>query len=149
MTIDFNERTLPLNEVIDWVSAQGNSKTLLKKNVAQRVRDAVKKGALKEPKVKGSSKYVDTLDFFTWACKQKGWEVLKQANPPRSTLVSVDGVSGHASVYFYDSEKDKRIAELEDELRVCKEELSKREERSKQAGRSGKLGGRPRKDSNN
>ena len=109
----------------------------------------MKKGALKEPKVKGSSKYVDTLDFFTWACKQKGWEVLKQANPPRSTLVSVDGVSGHASVYFYDSEKDKRIAELEDELRVCKEELSKREERSKQAGRSGKLGGRPRKDSNN
>ena len=149
MTIDFNERTLPLKEVIDWVSAQGNSKALLKKNVAQRVRDALEKGALKEPKVKGSSKYVDTLDFFTWACEQKGWEVLKQANPPRSTLVSVDGVSGHASVNFYDSEKDKRIAELEEELRVCKEELSKREERSNQAGRSGKLGGRPRKDSNN
>ena len=149
MAINFNQRTLALNAVIDWVAAQGNSKSLLKKNVAQRVRDAVKKGALKEPKVKGSQKYVNTLDFFTWACEQKGWEILKQANPPRSTVACVEGVSAHASVYFYDSEKDKRIAELEEELRVCKEELSKREERSKQAGRSGKLGGRPRKDSNN
>jgi hypothetical protein len=148
MAINFNQRTLALNAVIDWVAAQGNSKSLLKKNVAQRVRDAVKKGALKEPKVKGSQKHVNTLDFFTWACEQKGWEILKQANPPRSTVVGVEGVSAHGSVYFYDSDKDKRIAELEEELRTCQEELNNRKERSEQAGRSGRLGGRPKKEIN-
>jgi len=31
MAINFNQRTLALNAVIDWVAAQGNSKSLLKK----------------------------------------------------------------------------------------------------------------------
>ena len=140
---DFTLEYMRQTDVIAIISKLGGSKSTDKINVKQRIRAARIKGFLKKNKKRNGRWWVNTKEFFDWAARQKGWELIRSIPGFSSSVIAdVQGVSATSTAgNVFHSELEARVFLLEAELRECNAELEKYRQRSRKAQESGRLGG--------
>lgn len=164
MALNLNAKQSLQAEVVDFLCQHlyvGDITNSKKIRIRARINDGRKKGNLRDPIRRKNQLYVDNRDFFGWAYKQKGWEVLnklhgihKNATVRISAPPGAVGAVGTVMIVTIPT----KIASLRAELLACKQELAqsklenktlqeqlkKKTEKNKQASEYGKLGGRPK-----
>ena len=156
-------------DVVDWITAViyprefafgGDIKSGVKKRVRSRIRYAREKNALVPRSTNG---HVEVEPFFSWASRQRGWETLVPTTgiqgvnvnmnklPPVpaavgavGALIGTDVPHAPAALKSKLIDGERKIADVEAERDRYKNELDTRRERSRNAAKYGKQGGRGR-----
>ena len=164
MALNLNAKQSLQAEVVDFLCQHlyvGDITNSKKIRIRARINDWRKKGNLRNPIRRKNRLYVDNRDFFGWAYKQKGWEVLNKIHHiHKNATVRISAPPGAVgavgTVMILTIPKD--IEALRAELLACKQalvqselenqtlrkQLERKTEKTTKASKYGRLGGRPK-----
>ena len=159
MEIDPNQATIKQADLVNWLCAKlypGQKDSADKKRIRNRIDYARQTNRLPNPKNSNAGILVEVRPFFSWARGVKGWERLHELIAmPADLTVNVSGVNADAltsdayAFGFPESISElllshAKLKEYERALPELKKRIKEKENRSANAKRYGKMGGRPR-----
>ena len=158
--MDFSKEYLSQSDVVNWLTKclyPGDDNSITRKRIRARIDYARKQGKLAKAKRSKGQLFIETKTFFGWAFGKKGWEKLREFKDiPKNATVSAEGFEAKVSLGDADAlafpdvveeriEDRKKLKAIEKENMRLREELDKKDTRSRKARNSSNIRWSPEK----